>query len=325
MADPLSSSTLIANPTINANPQRYSNHDSADNINRFVQQLRFFLPWRRIDGQFLEVRGHDPGSNVIADFYNHESSARIPQPIISTVYEFASLSERPTQQFALKEITALVDLRMLSQQLLSREFNQTRFQKRALKHAIFSRLEFGLISGNSSTNPAQFDGLDRLVERGMGQQINATPADRLEILDEATTRIRSHNHRVNLMVMNQEAWKRLLQLQRNKGFRPEFRYNKKLKQRIHYYNGIPVCLSDHIQTRGETGGLRSTSVFFMTFGRNGVFGILSRKLPHIYFTETPQPNSPFKSYQAHLFSGLVSTTSDALVEVANWNVNLANL
>jgi hypothetical protein len=322
MADPLSSSVLIANPTLNADPERYSSFDSADDINRFVQQLRFFLPWKPIIGQFLEVRGHDPASTVIADFYDHERTARDTVPIAPTAYEFASTTENPTQQFALKEITALVDVRMLSQQLLSRQFNQTRFQKRALKHAVCSRLEFGLINGNSTTNPAQFDGLSRLIERGIGQQLNATPTDGLEILDEAMTRIRSHNRRINLIVLNQDAWRRLLQLQRNKGYAPRFGYSKKLGQRILFYNGIPVCLSDHIATVGETGRVRTTSVFLMTFGKNGVSGLLSRKRPNIYFTQTSQPNSPFQAYQAHLFCGLASMTSDALVEVANWNVTL---
>lgn len=322
MADPLSSSVLIANPTLNADPERYSFLDGNDNINRFVQQLRFFLPWRRIVGQSLEVRGHDPNSTVTADFYDHERSVRDLIPIAPTAYEFASPSETPTQQFALKEITALVDMRMLSQQLLSRQFNQTRFQKRALRHAVCSRLEFGLVNGNSTTNPAQFDGLTRLIERGMGQRLNASPSDELEILDEAMTRIRSHDRRISLILINQDAWRRLLQLQRNKGYAPRFSYSKQLRQRILFYNGVPVCLSDHIATVGEAGGGRTTSIFLMTFGKNGVFGLLSRKRPNIYFTQTSQPNSPFQAYQAHLFCGLAPMTSDALVEVANWNVTL---
>lgn len=322
MADPLTSSVLIANPTLNADPERYSSFDGDDNINRFVQQLRFFLPWRRIAGQSLEVRGHDPNSTVIADFYDHERSARDLIPIAPTAYEFASTLEIPTQQFALKEITALVDIRMLSQQLLSREFNQTRFQKRALRHAICSRLELGLVNGNSTTNPAQFDGLIRLVERGVGQRLNADPSDGLEILDAAMTRIRSHDRRISLILMNQDAWRRLLQLQRNKGYAPHFSYSKQLRQRILLYNGVPVCLSDHIATTVNEGAGRTTSVFFMTFGKNGVFGLLSRKRPNVYFTQTSQPNSPFQVYQAHLFCGLATTTSDALVEVANWNVSL---
>ncbi|HKQ72981.1 MAG TPA: hypothetical protein VJ810_04580 [Blastocatellia bacterium] len=324
MPDPLSSAILIANPTLNADPERYSSHDGVGNINRFVQQLRFFLPWQRIAGQFLEIRGHDPGAiDVQANFYNHETTTAALQPIPSSAYEFASSTEPPTQRIALKEITAYFDMRMFSQELLSREFNQIRFQKRALKHAICARLEFGLINGDSSTNVAQFDGLHRLVGRGMGQQITAEPNDDLNILNRAMTRIRSHNRRVNLIVMNQDAWLRVLELQRARGFRPQFIYNRKLRQRILYIDGVPVCLSDHIATRAEATA-RTSSIFFLTFGRNGVFGVNSRKRPGIYFTQTSQPNSPFKAYQAHLFCGLASTTSDALVEVVNWNVNLAN-
>lgn len=327
MPDPLSSSILAANPTLSIDPERYSSFDGNSDINRFVQQLRFFLPWKYINGQILEVRGHNPNSDVIADFYDHENldSVTTTVPITSTAYEFASPSSSgsPTQQFSLKEITALVDMRMLSQQLLSREFNQTRFQKRALKHAVCSRLESGLINGSLTTSTAQFDGVSSLVTRGMGQRLNATPNSGLEILDEAMTRIRSHNRRVSLIVMNQDAWRRLLQLQRNHGYAPRFGYSKRLRQRISFYNEVPVCLSDHIATDSVAGG-RGASVFLMSFGKNGVWGLLSRKRPRVYFTQTSQPNSPFQAYQAHLFCGLASMTSDALVEVANWNVTLDN-
>jgi len=317
MPDPLFSASLIANPTINADPQRYSHHDGPDNINRHAQQLRFFLPWRQINGQFLEIRGHDPSAGMVeANFYDHEAAATSTQPTTSTAYIFAPIGEPPTQQIVLKEINARFDMRVFSQQVLSREVNQTRFQKRALKHAICSRLEAGLINGDASTIPAQFDGLRRLVDRGMGQRITASASDELTILNRAMTLIRSHNRRVSLIVMNQDAWVRVLALQRARGFQPQFRYNKRLRQRILHIDGIPVCLSDHI----ETTSTQTTSIYFMSFGRNGVFGILSRKRPNIYFTLTSHQDAPFQVWQGQLYCAVASASSDALVELTNWSV-----
>lgn len=319
----LASDDRIANPFLNADPRRYSHHDGGDQINRFVQQLRFFLPWLPIRGQFLEVRGHDPDSRgVEARFYNHAATTATPQGIESTAYEFAAPQTLPTQQFVLKEISALYDSRNFSQLNLSSEFNQDRIQKQALRHGICSQLEFGLINGNAATNPAEFDGLRRLVDRGMGQRLVATPGDELNIINRAMTLIRSHNRLISLIVVSQAGWLRALELQRNRGFRPEFRRNRRIRQRILHIDGVPVCLSDHIATNQSSTGLATSSVFVLSFGRNGVFGLQSRKRPGIFFSRTSQQDAPFTAYMAQLYCGLASMTSDALVEVANWNVAL---
>lgn len=317
MALPISSSSLLANPTIDANPSRFSHHDGND-INRVVHQLRFFLPWRRINGQFLDIRGHDAGAPLTASFYNHDLGTTQTLPEIpATFYQFANPDEVPSQRFDLKEINARFDSRNFSQQILSREFNQNAFQKQALKLAICSQLEFGLINGNSESNPAQFDGFHRLVEREVGQVLEADTNDGLNIFNRAMARVRSHNRKTSLIVMNQRAWVKTLELQRQSGFAPVFKPNRNLKQRILHIDGIPVCLSDHIATTNNRA-----SVFLLSFGKNGVYGLLSRSKPGIFFSRTSQANSPFIAYQAQLYCGLASTTSDALVEITNWNVNL---
>jgi hypothetical protein len=323
----LSSDLLISNPTLDANPSRYSSFDGEANINAFVAQFRYFLSWSKIDGQFLNIRGHLPhASEVVAQFYDHESTSRTLMPIqAQAAYQFAppTLTPGPSADIALKEITARFDSRTFSQLLLSRQFDQVAFQKRALKHAICARLESGLINGNPEASPAEFAGLFRLVEMGLGQRITADDGDQLNILDEAMTRIRAHNRRCNMIVMNQNAWRRVLNLQRSRGFRPQFRWSRILQQPQLMLNGVPVCLTDHIPTQSATGAEQTTSIFFLALGRpNGVFGIVSRKRPRIFFTRTSRQDEPFQSYQAHLYSGLASATSDALVELANWNVTL---
>src|SRR5688572_18048547 len=90
--NPLTSATLASNPTLDAHPERYSFADG-NNVNRTVGQLRCFLPWMKIDGQFLEVRGHDPTTPLSAEFYNHAAAATTPVPVAagaSNPYVFAT-------------------------------------------------------------------------------------------------------------------------------------------------------------------------------------------------------------------------------------------
>jgi hypothetical protein len=326
MAELLSSALLAANPSLNANPRRYSSLDS-DNLNRVIGQLRLFLGWKGIDrGSVYVVLGHDQASpGVSAQFYNHELTVA-PPPIPETTYQFADVLASPSQQYSLKELTALFDIRMFTQQLLQRNINLTRFMKGACAFAICNLLESALINGDGSTNAAQFDGLRALVARSMGRQIVATPAEGLEVLDEAMLDIRSRAGRCDLIVMNTRAVRQLLLLQREQGYRPRFRRSRRLGGvKIPLYNGVPVCRTDHIAT--STNG--TTSVFFLTRGRNGVYGILSRRLGRgrrragpqgIHFTRVYGNAEPVHSYQAHLYCGLVSETNDGLIELTNWSV-----
>jgi hypothetical protein len=330
MAELLSSALLAANPSLNANPRRYSSLDS-DNLNRVIGQLRLFLGWKGIDrGSVYIVLGHDQtSSGVNAQFYDHESTSA-PPPILETTYQFAPLLAAPTQQYSLKELTALFDIRMFTQQLLQRNINLTRFMKRATAFAICNLLESALINGDESSNPAEFNGLRALVARSMGRQIAASPADGLEALDEAMLDIRSRAGRCDLIVMNTRAVRQLLLLQRQQGYRPRFRRSRRLGGvKVPLYNGVPVCRTDHIAT-GTDG---TTSVFFLTRGKNGVYGILSRRLGRktskgkrrarpqgIHFTRVYGNTEPVHSYQAHLYSGLVCETNDGLIELTNWSV-----
>lgn len=323
-AVPLSSATLVANPTLNASPSRYSQFD-VRNINRFAQQFRFFLKWYKIRGQFLEVRGHQPATSnpVLAEFYDHAAAATTPVPITADEpYVWAEPPTSPTitgptQQLGLAEIVSRFDSRDFSAALLSKQYNQIKFQKRAMRWAILSRLEAGLINGNvGGAAPQEFNGLRRLVEIGLGQDLDAGGTGELNVINEGMTMIRSHRRRVDLLLCNQDAWRKILDLQRDKGFRPQFRWNKRLRQRILYVDGVPVALSDHITTEASSG---NTSIFLLSLRKpNGVFGLRSRKYPKIRITKTSLETAPFKSYEAHFWCGLASTTGDALVEIQNW-------
>lgn len=315
-----SNATLVANPTIDAHPYRYGAADGPRNPNRFAQQLRYYLRWRPINGQVLEVRGHDPrATGIIADFYDHSAVGSTIPTVPSRAYQFAEPTpdSGPSQQIALREIVGRFDISYLTQDLLSRQVPQIKFYLRNLKLNVITRLEDALINGDGSSRPAEFDGLNRLVQRGLGQQIDAGGSSSIDVLTDAITSVRSHNRRANLIVMNQNAWRHTIASLRAQGVRPEFRRSRRLRQPVLFFDGIPVCLSDHIATSTGNG----TSVYLACRGRpNGLHGLTSRKRRRLFVRRTRREDSPIISYTAHYYGALVSPTSDALVEIANWQV-----
>ena len=222
----------------------------------------------------------------------------------------------------MKEIASRFDSRNFTDNLLSHQFNQIAFQKKAMRHAIYSALELALITGTSAVG-GQFDGLSRLAaSMGLGQVVTAAVTDELNKIDEAITKLRSHNRKCDLLVMNQNSWRRVLELQRDKGFAPQFKFDARIGQRILHIDGIPVCLSDHI---GDVAGSVTTSdIYFLCLGRpNGVYGLLSKRKPGVFYTKTSRDDSPFYSYEAHLYCSLVSPTTDALVKLTGWRNQLS--
>lgn len=316
-----SNATLIANPTLDAHPYRYSAADGPRNPNRFAQQLRYYLRWRPINGQFLEIRGHDPSAaGIIADFYDHDAIGSTIPTVPSRAYQFAEPAPDtgPSQQIGLKEIVARFDVSYLTQDLLSRQFPQIKFYLRNLKLNVITRLEDALINGDNAARPAEFDGLNRLVTRGLGQRIDAGGSGSIDAITDAMTAVRSHNRRINLIVMNQSAWRHTISSLRAQGVRPEFRRSRRLRQPVLFFDGVPVCLSDHIDN--STGN--STSVYLACRGRpNGLHALTSRRRRRLFVRRTRREDSPVVSYTAHYYGALVSPTSDALVEITNWQLS----
>lgn len=319
-----SNATLLANPTLDAHPYRYSAADGPRNPNRFAQQLRYYLRWRPINGQVLEIRGHDPqATGIIADFYDHSAVGPTIPTVPSRAYQFAAPTRDsgPSQQIEIKEIVGRFDVSYLTKDLLSRQVPQIKFYLRNLKLNVITRLEDALINGDSSSRPAEFDGLNRLVSRGLGQRIDASGSNSLDVLTDALTFVRSHNRRVNLIVMNQDAWRHTIASLRAQGVRPEFRRSRRLRQPVLFFDGVPVCLSDHIANEQLSTGTQ-TSVYLACRGRpNGLHGLTSRKRRRLFVRRTRREDSPVISYTAHYYGALASPTSDALVEVSNWQVS----
>ena len=311
----------LANPTIHASPFRYSSLETgvAGRRNRRPAWFGLMVPWVGIDGSVLQIRGHDPKSQGRdAEFYDLRAD---PVPRIAAQSAFRVTGEESPSgaSVELRQITADVDVRNYAAELLSQYYDQEEFQKDAAEFAIRARWEEAAMIGDAGTAKApcaEFDGLSKLVAKGRGTVVSATP-DQLGDIDRAMTGVVSHNRRVDLIVMNQLAWVRLLHLERASGYRPQTGEHEKLGFSISWFNGVPICLSDHIPVH-EDG---TTSIFVMTLGEpNGVFAIVNNKAPGIVYPRTQVPDQPTHNCAAQLYSALVSTTDDALVEIRGWRV-----
>ena len=251
-ANPLESARRLQNPTIHASPWRYSSADTgaAAQRNRKPSWFGQLVPWVKIAGSRLEVRGHDTTSNgPDADFYDNQGEQ--PSPISSEGQYRIAEGLPATHEIELKQISALARVPDQAIDLLSELYNQSDFQKQATECALRARWEEAAISGNagapSATPLREFDGLKNLVSHGHGKLIIAT-SSQLSDIDRAMQEVIAHNRRVDLLVMNQASWAKLLALERDKGYRPDTRYNKTMGFEISYYSGVPICLSDHIPT-----------------------------------------------------------------------------
>lgn len=328
--NPFLSAQRLQTAFLDASPFRYSRQDTGAeaNLNRTVGWFGHFVPWVAIPGDRLDVLGHDILSNGRdSEFYDLLSTAPVPPPIgAATQYQTADPDDPAQLQVSytvlLKQLAADIVVRDFTALAQSEFYDQTDFQRLAAQLAIKARWERAAVLGNATANPEQFDGLAQLVANNHGSVLPATLGQELEDLDRAMTQVIAHGRRVDLIVMNQTAWLKLLFLQRERGFRPETRHSDVLGFEISYYNGVPVCLSDHIPNRTPDDRVK-TSVFVMTLGEpNGVFAIVNRKAPGIIYPGTHVPQRPFTDITAEFFSALVSATSDALVQITGWDATI---
>jgi hypothetical protein len=328
MNNPLVSAQELQNPTVHASPWRYSSADgrAAPERNRRPAWFGQFVSWAKIAGDRLEVRGHEPedeGPDAAfegpdAAFY--DAGANPPAPISADGSYRIAKGGPASHTITLKQISTIIDVRDFVQDSLSEDYSQTEFARQAAEFAIRAKWEEAAIVGDagvSSAGQAEFDGLQKLIARGHGRVRRATRQP-LSDIDQAMSQVLSHNRRVDLILMNQVAWVKLLALERSCGYRPDTRRNGKIGFEISYYNGVPVCLSDHIPVHEN-----KTSLFVMSLGEpNGVFAIVNKDAPEIVWNATHAERTPAMIHQAHLYSALVSATDDALVEVQDWSVAL---
>lgn len=311
---PISSDVLASNPTLDVNGTRFSAADTT-NINRTVAHFSRCIPFYQVDGQGVEIRGHKAGtSGPTAGFYD-ETASGTPVITSATPYILEQLGSTASQTISFKHLVSAIELRDFSSGLLSAQHQYENLQKQALRHAMWQFWNQQAIVGTTATLGA-FDGLDRLVTAGLGQSFSGANADKLKDIDEAIDSVRAHGRRVDLMVMNYTAMRKVIELLRNKGVQPEFRLHRRLRMQVLVYNGIPVCQNDFIANVTNI-----TSIYFMTLGRpNGVYAIVPKKRPSLFFRKVRVSAAPFVSLQAHHYTALVSPTSDALVKLANWSV-----
>ena len=339
--NPLVSAARLQNPTLHASPTRYSTLDTTDfgQLNRTVAQLADFIPWVQIDGARLEVRGHDPESDGrTAQFVTNAGTNMPPVEADPCSYRIdgeGGAGTPASYMVDLVQLTALVEVRDYASDLLGSDYPQAEFQKEAARHTIRKAWEQAAIIGGTIPTPTPpafsgaFTGLEVFTGAASagGQTIpyptTTTAIDPLTALDGAMTFVVSHNRRVDLIVMNQDTWFRVLALHRSQGYPPDIRVAPETGQNALYFNNVPVCISDFVPTR-VVSGVRTSDIYFMTLGEpDGVFAIVNKNYPDVTIKQTHNENSAFMSYQADFYSAIVSTTSDALVRLSGFPLGTA--
>lgn len=323
---PLRNAALLANPTLNADPRRYSTADYP-NINRVVSRLRYFLPLVPIKGRYFEVRGHDPNAQYPdAEFYNNEECDHGVTPINAERGYIPAHPEMtgPSRQIALKHLASRVDIRDFSTANLGEFYPELEFQRKAIEHAVWSLWEKTIICGDTDQHNAEFEGLKKLSETpGAGQKETVYSHEYpLADLDRSIQRVKADNGIVDLLVMNEAAERALVDQIHRLGCRPDYQSHSKFERLLHY-GAIPICRSDHVPNVKDDKGNYSTTIYVLRVGvPNGVFPITSEESPGLQSIDSRDREPPFLSVQASLYSALVSTTDDALVALEQWPVEV---
>ncbi len=313
---PFSAATVLSTQSLNASPDRYSLLDAAKKI-RTVSLIAFFVPWELETNRYVRVIGHDQNT-AGRDAQTYEQTSALTSITASNPYEAAVVGGAgdPTQDIEIVQFIAQYDGRDAAQVLLSDDYNQREFQKRAMEFAIFKTWEQMFILGNPSVTAGQPRGLAKLTTDGLGRSIAAAnPTNPMLDLDIGWAAVKAHNGRCDLIIMNEGAIRYTLNEMRTNGVTPDWRTDPRVPgYQILHWNGTPICRSDYIvESEGET------TVYFMTLGRpNGVYAAVPNRAPGIVYKSMHREDSPYETMQASLYSAPVSPTSDALIALTSY-------
>jgi hypothetical protein len=151
--------------------------------------------------------------------------------------------------------------------------------------ALAHRWTLAFIKGDSSSDPREFDGLQRRVPTGSSQLVDAgstSGGDALSlfILDTALSKVDSPTH----LIMNKTMGMRLAQAARTTTvggyiiFTPD-----EFGRQVMSYNGVPVLLADEDNTGAQIlpfteanpggGSAASTSIYVVSMGDGALVGI----------------------------------------------------
>lgn len=138
--------------------------------------------------------------------------------------------------------------------------------------AVRDAFETAFISGDTTANPKQFDGLAKLVTTGQTVTVatNGGPLT-LALLDELIDRVRPG--RPDLLIMSKRTRRQLTQLVRAGGAFMETRQNA-FGAFQEFYAGIPIGVSDYVPDNETQGtATNASSVYAVQFGEGRVAGL----------------------------------------------------
>lgn len=127
-------------------------------------------------------------------------------------------------------------------------------------------------TGNASSNPAQFDGLARMVSGGQTLTAGANGAElTLEMMDELVDMVKPG--RPDALLMAKRTRRKLSSLRRESGNLLETDVDA-FGRRALYYDGIPILVDDFLPTNEVQGDEdAASSIYAVKFGRQGVTGL----------------------------------------------------
>jgi hypothetical protein len=163
--------------------------------------------------------------------------------------------------------------------------NQRAVQEAMKVKALAHRWTLAFLKGDSSSDPREFDGLQRRIPTGSSQLIDAgatSGGDALSLflLDTLISRVDSPTH----LIMNKTLSLRLAQAARTTtvGGYIVFDLNE-FGQRVMSYNGLPILIADEDNTGAQIlpfteanpggGGAASTSIYCVSMGEGSLVGI----------------------------------------------------
>lgn len=139
--------------------------------------------------------------------------------------------------------------------------------------AVQQKFDDTFINGNSTTDPKAFDGIDKLAGSTQTVSMGTNGGSlTLEKLDELADTVKGG--KPTILIMSKRSRRKITSLGRAAGSGIVESDLNQLGQRVQFYDGIPIGISDWISDAQTVGSNTDTStIYALEFGEGGVVGL----------------------------------------------------
>ncbi len=139
--------------------------------------------------------------------------------------------------------------------------------------AVQQKFDDTFINGNSTTDPKAFDGIDKLAGSTQTVSMGTNGGSlTLEKLDELGDTVKGG--KPTILIMSKRSRRKITSLGRAAGSGIVESDLNQLGQRVQFYDGIPIGISDWISDAQTVGSNTDTStIYALEFGEGGVVGL----------------------------------------------------